>query len=98
MMSPTSRASGRCAPNRVFVIRWNTTYFNHTGEADFQAVFTEGSNTISVIYGPSDNSGAEAIMGTQFDLTRFAQFSCDQGILTNGLRVNVVPSGCALRP
>ena len=35
------------APNRQFVIRWKTTYFNHTGTAEFEVLLTEGSNTLS---------------------------------------------------
>jgi hypothetical protein len=87
------------APNRQFVVRWHVTYFaNEANEAQFQAVLTEGSNQIYAIYGPSADSGAGAVVGTQYDLTRFAQYLCDQAVLTNGLRINFIPSGCALRP
>jgi hypothetical protein len=81
-------------PNRQYVIRWNTTYFNHNGEANFEAVLTEGSNTLSVIYGANDNNGAEAVAGLQRDLTDYISYSCNQPMLTSGTRLNYVPSGC----
>jgi hypothetical protein len=86
------------APNRQFVIRWHLTYFaNEANEAQFEAVFTEGSNTITAIYGPSADSGATALAATQYDPTRHSQFSCDQAVLTNGLRLDFNPVSCALR-
>ncbi len=64
------------APNRQFVIRWKTTYFNHTGTAEFEVLLTEGSNTLSVIYGATDNSGLEAASGIQQDVNVFTSYSC----------------------
>jgi hypothetical protein len=86
------------APNRQFVIRWETTYFNHSGTANFEVVLTEGSGVISVIYGPNANNGAEAASGIQKDLTVFTSYSCDTPTLTPGLRVNYVPQGCDQSP
>ncbi len=84
------------APNRQFVVRWHTTFFGtDTDEAEFELLLTEGSGQLSVIYGPSANSGVNASAGTQFDATRFTQFSCDTATLTDGLRVNYDPTGCA---
>jgi len=82
------------APNRQFVIRYKTTYFNHAGTAEFQVLLTEGSGTLSVIYGPSNNNGLEATSGLQRDLNVFTSFSCLQSTLTSGLRVNYIPAGC----
>src|SRR5204863_8933663 len=82
------------APNRQFVIRWKTTYFGHTGTAEFETLLTEGSGTLSVIYGPSADSGVAAASGTQQNLTVFTSFSCHTATLTSGLRVNYVPTGC----
>jgi hypothetical protein len=85
-------------PNRQFVIRWKATYFNHPGTAEFEVVLTEGSNTLSVIYGPSADSGALAASGIQRDDTRYTSFSCFQPTLVPGLRVNYIPQNCALQP
>jgi hypothetical protein len=82
------------APNRQFVIRWKTTYFNHPGTAEFEVLLTEGSNTLSAIYGPSDNNGLEAASGIQQDVNVFTSFSCLKAGLTPGLRVNYIPTGC----
>ena len=52
------------APNRQFVIRWKTTYFNHAGTAEFEVLLTEGSNTLSVIYGANDNAAWKQPVGS----------------------------------
>jgi len=82
------------APNRQFILRWKTTYFNHPGTAEFEVLLTEGSNTLSVIYGANDNNGLEAGTGIQKDLNVFTSFSCQQAVLTLGLRVNYIPTSC----
>ena len=81
-------------PARQFVIRYKTTYFNHPGTAEFEVLLTEGSDTLSVIYGVSDNNGAEAASGIQQDLTHFTSFSCNEAVLTPGLRVDYIPTPC----
>jgi len=83
------------APNRQFVLRWKTTYFNHSGTAEFEVLLTEGSGTLSAIYGASDNNGLEAGSGIQQDVTHFTSFSCMQAVLTPGVRVNYIPPSCA---
>jgi len=85
-------------PNRQFVVRWNTTYFNHNGEANFEMLLTEGSNAISVIYGANENNGAEAVAGIQRDTTTYTQFSCNQPVLVPGLRLIYTPQSCAVLP
>ena len=57
------------APNRQFVIRWKTTYFNahRVPPAEFEVLLTEGSNTLSVIYGANGNNGLD---GSQRDPAR----------------------------
>ena len=47
------------APNRQFIIRWKTVYFDNAGNAEFEVILTEGSDTLSVIYG--DTSGVDVI-------------------------------------
>ena len=81
-------------PNQQFVIRYKTTYFNHTGTAEFEVLLTEGSDTLSVIYGVSDNNGAEAASGIQQDLTGFTSFSCNETVLTPSLRLDYTLPSC----
>ena len=84
------------APNRQFVIRWKTTYFDHPGKgtAEFEVLLTEGSDTLSAIYGATLDMGLEGASGIQRDLTVFTSFSCFEATLTPGLRVNYIPTGC----
>jgi N-acetylneuraminic acid mutarotase len=82
------------APNRQFLIRWKATYFNFAGTAEFEVLLTEGSNTLSVIYGVTADNGLTAVSGTQKDLNVFTSFSCDTAVLTPGVRVNYIPSTC----
>ena len=65
------------APNRQFIIRWKTVYFNNAGNAEFEVILTEGSDTLSVIYGDtSGDNGLTAASGIQQDLNVFTSFSC----------------------
>src|SRR5438132_14005281 len=85
------------APNRQFVIRWKTNYFNSPpgpAQAEFEVLLTEGSNTLSVIYGVTGDNGLTAVSGIQKDLNVFTSFSCNEAELTPGLRVNYIPSTC----
>jgi Kelch motif len=82
------------APNRQFVIRWKTTYFNHPGTAEFEVLLTEGSGTLSAIYGTTENQGLEATSGIQQNENVFTSFSCFVNTLTSGLRVNYIPTTC----
>jgi hypothetical protein len=48
------------APNRQFVIRWKANYFNSPpgpAQAEFEVLLTEGSDTLSVIYGRPATTG-----------------------------------------
>ena len=85
------------APNRQFVIRWKTNYFNSPpgpAQAEFEVLLTEGSNTLSVIYGVTGDNGLTAISGIQQDLNVFTSFSCNEATLTPGLRVDYIPTTC----
>ena len=85
------------APNRQFVIRWKANYFNSPpgpAQAEFEVLLTEGSNTLSVIYGATGDNGLTAVSGIQQDLNVFTSFSCNKATLTPGLRVNYIPTGC----
>ena len=50
------------APNRQFIIRWKTNYFNNPPgrQAEFEVILTEGSDTLSVIYGDTGDNGLTA--------------------------------------
>ena len=48
------------------------------GTAEFEVLLTEGSNTLSVIYGATADNGLTAVSGIQQDLTVFTSFSCDE--------------------
>jgi hypothetical protein len=85
------------APNRQFLIRWKANYFNSPpgpAQAEFEVVLTEGSNTLSVIYGVTGDNGLTAVSGIQKDLNTFTSFSCNTAVLTPGVRVNYIPSTC----
>jgi hypothetical protein len=82
------------APNRQFIIRWKTTYFNITGTAEFEVLLTEGSGTFTVIYGASADSGMTAATGIQQDLNVFTSYSCNEAVLTAGKRVDYIPTTC----
>ena len=85
------------APNRQFIIRWKANYFNSPpgpAQAEFEVLLTEGSNTLSVIYGQTGDNGLTAVSGIQQDLTTFTSFSCNEATLTPGLRVDYVPTTC----
>src|SRR4029078_7730668 len=85
------------APNRQFVIRWKTNYFNSPpgpAQAEFEVLLTEGSDTLSVIYGAPGDSGLMETSGIQQDLNVFTSFSCNEATLVPGLRVNYVPTTC----
>ena len=83
-------------PNRQFIIRWKTVYFNNAGNAEFEVILTEGSDTFSVIYGDtSGDNGLTGASGIQQDLSVFTSFSCFEATLTSGLRVDYIPTGCA---
>lgn len=89
------------APNRQFIIRWKANYFNSPpgpAQAEFEVVLTEGSTTLSVIYGATGDNGLTAVSGIQQDLNTFTSFSCNEAVLTPGLRVNYTPTTCGGSP
>ncbi|MDQ2806739.1 MAG: S-layer homology domain-containing protein [Chloroflexota bacterium] len=82
------------APTRQFVVRWQTTYFNHTGDANFEILFNETLPTISIIYGANANNGAEASSGVQLNFGQYTAYSCNTAVLAAGTRVDYVPVSC----
>ncbi|MDQ5824011.1 MAG: S-layer homology domain-containing protein [Chloroflexota bacterium] len=84
------------APNRKFIVEWRAEYFGFAEYVNFEVVFTEGSDTVSVIYGV-DESGADggfANAGVQKDQTTYYSYSCGDSTLTEGLQVNYTFSEC----
>ena len=86
------------APNRQFVIRWKANYFNSPpgpAQAEFEVLLTEGSDTLSVIYGVTGDNGLTATLsGIQQDLNVFTSFSCNEPTLIPGLRVDYIATTC----
>jgi hypothetical protein len=84
------------APNRKFIIEWRAEYFGAPYQVNFEVVFTEGSDTVSVIYGEdtTESSGAFANAGVQKDQTTYYSYACNEETLTNGLQVNYTFSQC----
>ncbi|HET6263180.1 MAG TPA: S-layer homology domain-containing protein, partial [Chloroflexia bacterium] len=84
------------APNRKFIVEWRAEYFGAPYQVNFEVVFTEGSDTVSVIYGEdtTESSGAFATAGVQKDQTTYYSYACNEELLTNGLQVNYTFSEC----
>jgi PASTA domain len=80
-------------PNRRFVLEWRATYFSRDGTVNFEVIFTEGSNTITVIYGENTDNGDEETTGIQAGPSGpSTQFSCGTPTLFPGLRLDYVYS------
>jgi hypothetical protein len=88
------------APNRVFNIEWRTVLFNPTSSlASFEVrLYEHDNNTESrfdIVYGPVTASGNNATVGAQKDMgSRFTQFECNTGGLSNGLQLTFALPPC----
>jgi hypothetical protein len=96
-------ATSGAAPNRVFNIEWHARYLGTTDELDFEIRLFEGQTTLDVIYGAVPNGGDSATIGVQRDTgSRFTQYSCDSGNLSDGLRLTfhlpTCPTGGTVTP
>jgi hypothetical protein len=85
------------APNRIFNIEWRA----HRNEPPivnvrFEIRLYENSNgRFDIIYGPLDNPGDSASVGVQRDTgSRFTQYSCNTGLLSQGLQLSFTLSPC----
>ncbi len=86
------------APNRQFVLQWHAVNFGAPGApSDFDLIFTEGSSTVSAIYGVTSDGGAGEVVGVEQSATtgRFTQYSCNTASLTPGLRIDYHLQSCA---
>jgi hypothetical protein len=82
------------APNRQFVVRWDTErFFAGTDRGVFSVVLNETTNDIEVCYEDTDfgdpdyDDGADATAGIQGSTTDSLQFSCNTADLTDGLLI-----------
>jgi len=83
------------APNRIFNIEWRASYFSGAGGANFEIRLFEGQNRADLIYGAVDQTGSSATVGVQKDTgSRFTQFECNVGGITNGLGVSFTLPPC----
>ena len=85
------------APNRIFNIEWRA----HRNEPPIVNVrfeirlYESGNGQFDIIYGQLDNPGNTASVGVQRDTgSRFTQYSCDQGILSQGLKLAFTLPSC----
>ena len=88
------------APDRDFVLRWQTTYFiSDTLETNFEVVLHENSSTLSVIYGQNGTAAQSAnpASGIQLNMGQYTAYACHTD-LPAGLRVDYVPIGCGITP
>src|SRR5262249_19578783 len=84
------------APNRQFILEWRAIHYGTTqAPNDFEVIFTEGSSTITVVYGATTDLGANEVVGVQQSAdTRWTESSCQTPSLTPGLRVDYVRGAC----
>ena len=67
------------APNRQYIVEWRTGYANRSGNANFEAIFTEGSDVIRMRFGVDADHGLSETVGLQDSATRADQFLCNAG-------------------
>ena len=74
------------------MIEYQTGFVSGGGSANFEVVFTEGSDDIHVIYGAVSQAGANATEGVQAAGTGpFTQFGCNQANVTPNTDLDVHP-------
>ena len=87
--------------SRQFVVEWRGVAQRRYGNATFEVVLTEGSPTISVVYGAStgdDPDGASVVSGIQRGGEVGVRFTCWEPRLVTGLRVDYVWDGELAQP
>jgi len=90
------------APNRVLNIEWRTTYTGRIGTANFEMRFYENQTSFDIVYGRTADNGALEESGLQ--LSRMGgpcdatTFSCNEPMLTNGLKVTYQLQPCGPPP
>ena len=68
------------APNRQFIIRFAMNYLSGGGTVNAEAIFTEGSDNIQVIYGTATQGGSSSTEGVQAAgaNANFTEFGCNE--------------------
>jgi hypothetical protein len=83
-----TRVSGS-APHRKFTISWQGVRFADQDPVQAELIFTEGSQTLSMVYDKPE--GESATIGTQAGSKSFTQYACNTGSTTTvvaGLRLD----------
>src|SRR5204863_2926608 len=67
-------------------------YAQQQGTSNEEIIFHENSTTIDVVYGHNEDHGAGEVSGLQRDTgSAFAEFSCGDGVLTEGMGIKWIP-------
>jgi hypothetical protein len=89
------------APNRIFNIEWRA----HRNEPPIVEVnfeirlYENGNGRFDIVYGQVDNPGDTASVGVQYGTgSRFTQYSCNTGVLSEGLQLSFTLPACNSTP
>jgi hypothetical protein len=83
------------APNRIFNIEWRTLYVAGSAATHFELRLHEGSSTFDFVYGQVDLGGNMANVGVQDGATRYVQYECASGGISQGLCITFTYQTCA---
>ena len=84
------------APNRQFVVQWDTAHYGGSDRGVFTLVLNETSNDIDVCYldtgmgSASYDRGVSATVGIQRDTSTALQYSCNTAALSDGLLIRYI--------
>jgi MSHA biogenesis protein MshQ len=104
-MNPSASGSGNVtweqkgtAPNRYFVVSWNSVYQYATSTPyAFQVILYENGQ-FKYQYGNSNATGSQATIGVQVSTTDYTLYSYNSGYNANGSAIRwFIPSGAAAR-
>jgi hypothetical protein len=83
------------APNRQFIVEWRTIHYGTTETPNnYEIILNEGSSTITVVYGFTNDLGSGEVAGIQEDSDNFTQFTCMTAGLLPNLQVNYLRNAC----
>src|SRR5207249_4637242 len=83
------------AGSRVFNIEWRGVIYATTIHVDFEVRLLEGQDNFEMVYGTLQDNGTGATVGVQRATgVSFTQYSCNTGVLQNGLRLAFHPLAC----
>ena len=76
------------APTRIFNIEWRAVDFASGNPINFEARLYEGQTRFDLVYGAIPDGGGDATIGVQRGTgSRFTQYECNTGGLTDGLQL-----------